>query len=176
MTPFHKQKSTNTATTLNHCESSHMLRNIDNLPGNCPEFSTWATICCQPGYYCTLCLNITLEKTMQCCGPCFETKKVVGNVGIFIDDRWQIYSLMSALELKLQIQVGIRLRIWIQSIRFWMMQAEGRESILLLLYSMLPSSHSIDRAHCKRLINPKHFFDPRTLCCFHSITRFFEWQ
>ena len=66
-----------------------------NEPGNCPEFSTWATVCRQPGDYCTLCLNIALELTMQCCGSYSETRKAANTIGIFIDDRWQTCSLVS---------------------------------------------------------------------------------
>jgi hypothetical protein len=66
-----------------------------NLAGNCPEFTTWATICREPGSYFTLCLNIALELTMQCCGSCLETRKAASTVGIIIEDLWQTCSLVS---------------------------------------------------------------------------------
>ena len=66
-----------------------------NRAGNCPEFITWATICGDPGCYGTLCFHIALEQTMQCCGPCLETRKAAGMVEMFIDDRWQTCSLVS---------------------------------------------------------------------------------
>lgn len=40
----------------------------NNKPGTCPEFSTWATICQEPGKFKSLCLSLLKEVTMQCCG------------------------------------------------------------------------------------------------------------
>jgi len=79
-------------------KSDEELRALDkgaNKPGNCPEYSTWATICSGPGAYTSLYLNIAKEMTMQCCGPCQETAKAATKVGISISDRWDTCSLVS---------------------------------------------------------------------------------
>lgn len=78
--------------------SDRELRDLDqgsNRAGNCPEYSTWATVCTNPGEYKSLCLNTAKEQTMQCCGPCLETAKAAEKIGITIHDRWKICSLVS---------------------------------------------------------------------------------
>jgi hypothetical protein len=58
--------------------SDEELKKLDkgsNDAGNCPEYSTWATVCTNPGEYKSLCLNIAKEQTMECCGPCAETAR-----------------------------------------------------------------------------------------------------
>ena len=66
-----------------------------NKAGNCPEYSTWATICTGPGAYNSLCLSIANEVTMQWCGPCQESAKEAAKVGISISDHWKTCSLVS---------------------------------------------------------------------------------
>ena len=93
-------------------------REGQNLAGNCPEFITWATICRKPGSYFTLCLNIALELTMECCGPCLETRKAASTVGIIIEDRWRTCSLVSVFG-KEEVNIGeYRIKEIDQSIRF----------------------------------------------------------
>ena len=80
-------------------KSNEELLKLDkgaNKPGNCPEYSTWATICSGPGMYNSLCLSIAKEHTMQCCGPCQETAKAATKVRISISDRWDSCSLISS--------------------------------------------------------------------------------
>jgi len=80
-------------------KSDEELRNFDkgaNKAGNCPEYSTWGTICSGPGAYNSLCLSIAKERTMQCCGLCQETATAATKVGISISDRWDTCSLASS--------------------------------------------------------------------------------
>jgi len=89
-------------------KSDEELRNLDkgaNKAGNCPEYSTWGTICSGPGAYSSLCLSIAKEQTMQCCGPCQETATAATKVGISISDRWDTCSLVSS-ENKQDTNVG----------------------------------------------------------------------
>lgn len=79
--------------------SDDELRNLDrgsNKAGNCPEYTTWATICTGPGMYKSLCLSIAEEQTFQFCGPCDQTAKAARSVGIVIEDRWNLCSLVSS--------------------------------------------------------------------------------
>ena len=80
-------------------KSDQELRDLghgDNRAGNCPEYSTWGTICTGPGVYNFLCLNIAKERTMECCGPCQDTANEARKVGISISDRWKTCSLVSS--------------------------------------------------------------------------------
>ena len=78
--------------------SDEELNKLDkgfNRAGNCPEYSTWATVCTNPGEYKSLCLNIAKEQTMECCGPCTETARAAQKIGITIHDRWKTCSLVN---------------------------------------------------------------------------------
>jgi len=78
-------------------KSEEELRGLDpgaNKAGNCPQYSTWATICSGPGAYNSLCLSIAKEHTMQACGPCQETLNAADKVGICIFDCWDTCSLV----------------------------------------------------------------------------------
>jgi hypothetical protein len=79
-------------------KSDEELQALDrgaNKAGNCPEYSTWATVCSGPGEYNSLCLSIAKERTMACCGPCQETANAATKIGITISDRWDTCSLVS---------------------------------------------------------------------------------
>jgi hypothetical protein len=59
--------------------SDEELGNLDdasgkNRIGNCPEYSTWATLCQGPGHFKSFCL-FHLPHLMKCCGPCATTAK-----------------------------------------------------------------------------------------------------
>lgn len=80
-------------------KSDEELRSLDrgaNRAGNCPEYSTWATICSGPGAYNSLCLSIAKERTMQCYRHSQETANAATKVGISIADCWDTCSLVSS--------------------------------------------------------------------------------
>ena len=77
-----------------------------NKAGNCLEYNTWATVCSSPGQYNSLCLNLANEQTMKYCGPCSETAKAAEKIGIIIQDRWKICSLVSPAGREFQSESG----------------------------------------------------------------------
>ena len=92
-----RQKYNHLLYSLVH-KSDKQLRALDqgaNKAGNCPEYSTWVTICSGPGAYHSLCLSIAKERTMKYCGLCQETAIAATKVGISILDRWNTCSLVS---------------------------------------------------------------------------------